>query len=229
MSTPERFGQEAPGGVLLPKQDELAPRRIVVNRIDPANACRAALAQYLREAIFVRWGAKAFDESFKLNEVLEEWPDPDHAQTYPNASIVDSTATAMSGHAFTATPLEETIDVFAKGTVLWKLAEADPVFQVDFWCSDIGQREAIAAHLPALFSPGEDTSRVVLTGMPEHFALPVRATLLDYQRMDTPQGVYETERRLLARIQCDIDVVELRCANVLTPRVLVKVDPVPES
>jgi hypothetical protein len=211
----------APGTLLLPPDNALRPVPAILNRLDPRAAMAAALAGYLRCAVFLRWGAEAQDVRFKLNEVLEEWPDPKGQLNYPAASIVDAGPTPMQQHNHVPTALEDTLDAHGEGTVLWKLAEAEQVFQVDFWAINAPDREAIAAGLPGLFSPGENTARAVLAGHPAHFCIPVRASLDDYQRMDTADAVYESERRLLARIRCSIDVVELRCGTLLAPSVQV--------
>lgn len=203
------------GTILLPRG---GAQRAAIARMDPAEAMVKAVAAYLRCAEFVTWGGEAADTAFQLNEVIEHWPEPDRKMSYPSASVISTEATDLDAHNLTPTPLEETLDTFGAGTVLWKLHEAVEVLQVDFWTQSKPARKAIAAALPGLFAPGEDGARVLLAGSQIGFHRPVRATLLDFRRMDTPQAVYESERRLMARIQCEVDAVELRCASVLTPQ-----------
>jgi hypothetical protein len=187
-------------------------------RIDARAACSLVLAEYLRALEFMRWGGPTgTDTYFKLEAVREEWPEPDVAMTYPSASIVDmGQGTALEGHGLLPTPLEETYEQFSPGTVLWKLHEAAFDFQVDFWADDSATREAIAGRLPSAFSPGEDGSRVVLCGSPLYFDRPVRASLSRYQRMDVAEAVYPRERRLMATVRCEVDVVDLRCVALLS-------------
>lgn len=209
------------GQVILPRElTRLTPA--VVSRIDPRAAAVRALADYLRQAVFLKWGDEDVDTPFRLNAVREEWAEPSQTLDYPMASIIDVTPTVMDGHALTPTPLECSLDQIKSGTVLWKVAEVSQLLQVDFWCQDAPEREALAAQLPGLFAPGEDTARVVLSGHPEYFCTPVRCSLEEYQRVDNPRQVYESERRLTARIRADIDVVELRCATVLVTTVKVE-------
>lgn len=207
----------APGTMLLPREGRTIARR---NKFDPRAAMAQVLACYLGSSEFVRWGGVERDSAFKLVGVLEEWPDPGRELVYPSASVIDAGATPFDDFSFTPMAMEETWNVFAPDTVLWKIGEVSHTFQVDFWTDNVGDREAIAADLPGLFSPGESSSRVVLAGSPQYYDLPVRASFVDYERIDTPSSVYESERRLLARIQCDIDVVELRCASRFAPRIV---------
>jgi hypothetical protein len=132
---------------------------------------------------------------------------------------VDVPAGASS---FTPVPLEETWHEFGENTVLWKLAEANFTFQADFWADDSATREAIAARLPGLFAPGEDATRVVLVGTDRYWRRPVRAQLVSWRRMDEPSTVYVRERRLMAVIQADVDVVDLRCGFPLQPSIQIQ-------
>lgn len=199
-----------PGQVLFPNP---VPKLATLNRFDPRAAMSQVLASYMRCAEFVRWGAEGEDVSFKLNEVLEEWPSATHIANTPSASIIDATPTGLEASAFTPQPLEDSFNVYGEGTVLWKMHEAVQSFQIDVWTTNVGDREAIAAGLPGLFSPGESRSGVVLSGSPVYFCMPVRATLISYQRMDSPNPVHESERRLMVRVQCEMDAVELRTAT----------------
>ncbi len=113
------------------------------------------------------------------------------------------------------TALEDTRDKYGEGTVLWKLAEIQVDFQVDFFATDVPTREALSARLPSAFAPGEGAYRIVLCGDCLYWNRPVRCELLSYERIDNPTGVYARERRVVAQIRCDIDVVDLRCATLL--------------
>ena len=198
--------------------------------LDPRNAMAEVLAAFLRNAKFVRGGGTAADTEFKLNEVEPEWPDPSVEIRYPTASIIDRAAIPYQAHALTPTPLEETWGQFDTGcfdpepgdreklTVLWKTSEAVAEFQVDYWTNDKPTREAIAARIPSLFNPEEGRAGVVLAGEPRYFLRRVRATLLDNQRMDTAGTVYPNERRLMTVVLCEMDVVQLRVARELHPK-----------
>ena len=194
-----------------------------IGTLDPRNAMSEVLAAYLRCAVFKRGGGIVNDKPFALERVLPEWPDPSRAMEYPSASIIDNARIPYEEHSLTPTALEETWNVFEPCTALWKTSEAVSTFQVDFWTTDAPTREAIAARLPSLFNPGEARAGVVLSGDPRYFRRPVRATLLDHQRMDTEKTVFEHERRLMTAIRCEVDVVQLRKAVDLEPQVLLQV------
>lgn len=195
-----------------------------ISSLDPRNAMSSVLAAFLRAAEFVRDGGNASSECFALKRVEPVWPDPKKEIKYPSASIVDSTGIPYEAHSLTPTALEETWDSFAPGTVLWKTAEAVATFQVDYWCTDDPTREAIGARLPSLFNPGEGRIGVVLAGESRYFRRPVRATLLNHERMDTQDAVFDRERRLMTLVQCEVDVVHLRKAVELQPRVRILED-----
>lgn len=196
------------------------PGFIVKGTHDARSAGAVALAAYLRQAVFIRYGNDLVpDVLFKLCHVFYEWPDPQQELQYPSASIIDNGAVMMLGHNFTPTPLEDTWNVHAPRSMLWKLADISYLMQVDFWLQTPADREAVAAALPGLFAPGEGQSNVYLQGSDKYFGLPVRVALESYQRMDTPQAIWEQEHRLMAQVRVDVDVVELRCAVELQPEV----------
>ncbi|MFW6087400.1 MAG: hypothetical protein ACODAG_09355 [Myxococcota bacterium] len=200
-------------------------RRAVVARMDPRAAMARALSAYLAQADFTRWGGgeEGEDVAFRLHQVLDHWPEPDRQLQYPSASVVDPAPAVFEAHNLTPTALEDTMGVWGEGTVLWKIAEAGHTFQVDFWANDEPTIEAISAALPGLFAPEETSSRVRLESESVHYCQTVKAALMDYQRHYAPGPVYAGERRLMARIRCEVDVVELRTASVLSPTALVDV------
>lgn len=194
-----------------------------IGTLDPRNAMAEVLAAFLRCAEFRRGGGDIpIDKLFRLKRVEPEWPDPKKDIVYPSASIIDNANIPYEAHSLTPTALEETWGSFEKDTVLWKTAEAVADFQVDYWTTDTPTREAIAARLPSLFNPGEGRSGVVLSGDPRYFRRPVRATLLNNQRMDTENAVFERERRLMTLVRCEVDVVHLRKAVELQPKMVLR-------
>lgn len=196
------------------------PRVAELPTIDPRNAAALVLRDYLASLEFRRWGGDAPDTLFKLRHVHEEWPEPSVELDYPVASIVDSGNTPMDAHALVPTCLEETRDVFGEGTVLWKLAEASIMFQIDFFTDDAPTREAIAAALPSAFNPDiDERAGVILRGSCHYYDRSIRATLEGFRRMDYEGSIYPRERRLMTQVRCDLDVVSLRCYTVFSPRV----------
>lgn len=198
-----------------------------IGTLDPRNAMADVLAAYLRCATFRRGGGDIpIEKPFALKRVDPFWPDPKKDIAYPSASIIDNAAIPYEAHALTPTALEETWGSFdppgTKCTVLWKTGEAVAVFQVDYWTTEDPTREAIGARLPSLFNPGEGRRGVVLSGDPRYFRRPVRATLLSNQRMDTEKAVFERERRLMTLVRCEVDVVHLRKAVELQPRMVLR-------
>jgi hypothetical protein len=201
-----------------------------IGTLDPRNAASEVLAAFLRCAVFMRGGGTTgAPKPFSLLRVLPEWPDATSEIEYPSASIIDNAGIPYEEHALTPTILEGTFGSFAPNTVLWKTAEAVAVFQVDYWTTDRPTREAIAARLPSLFTPGEGRIGVVLAGEPRYFRRPVRATLLENERMDTENAVYERERRLRTLVRCEVDVVQLRQAVKMQPKMRLLDEEPPED
>lgn len=196
--------------------------------LDPRNAMAETLRAFLRCAVFLRGGGDGGEDlPFQLAEVYPHWIEYGTEIEYPSASIVDAGEVPYQAHNLVPSALEDTWDRDA-GTVLWKLAEAVADFQVDYWCGDDPTREAIAAALPGLFNPSEERAGVVLSGDPRYFCIPVRATLMAHQRTDDTSTAPARERRLMTRVTCEIDVVQLRKAVELKPRMVLR-DGFPES
>lgn len=207
-------------------------KQAIVATIGPRMAMAETLAKYLECAVFRAKGDGGPDRDFGLTKVLPQWPDPSEALPYPCASIVEATDT-FHEQQFTPQPVEESLGVwdpclgyavdptFPK-TVLWRTAEATCDFQVDFWLSALADREAVEAGLSYLFNPGQERTGVLLGGHPRYYAQAVRATLLSHRNIDEQESVYPNERRLQTMIRCDIAVVDLRIAVLLTPRATVE-------
>ncbi len=62
----------------------------------------------------------------------------------------------------------------------------------------------------------------MLSGHCDYYLRPVRAVLIDHQRIDTADAVFQNERRLQCSVRLDIDDVHLRCAVALQPRIVVE-------
>lgn len=203
------------GTVLVPEHQ---PRVVHVPDTGPSDAVKNTLSAYLKKVEFRIDGGDDADTKFHLNEVFDEWPSQD-ALPYPCASIVSEADAVHDAHSFVPTPLEETFEEFAPETVLWKTAELVVPYQLDFWTNNPATRNAIEAALSSTFNVGEDRSGVMLSGDPGYFYRPVRVTLLSSRRIDTESTVYANERRLMCRLQCEVDVVELRYGRLLAPQV----------
>lgn len=192
--------------------------------LDPRNAMSEVLSAYLRCAKFRRGGGTVGDKVFGLERVYPWWPDPKRGIEYPSASITEDAPIPYEPQNFVPVPLERTWDAIEADTVLWKTGEAVADFTLDFWTVDDPTREAIAARIPSLFNPGEGYVGVRLAGDPRYFRAPVRATLVGSQRVDTPDSVFGRERNLACTVRCEIDVLQLRCAVPLDPRVRLTVE-----
>ena len=190
-----------------------------IGTLGPRNAAAEVLVAYLRCAQFRRGGGTANDEPFALERVEPWWPDPKRGIAYPSASVIDGEKIPYEPQNFVPVALEHTWHVYGDDTVVWKTGEAVIAFRLDFWCTDDPTREAIAARVPSLFNPGEGYVGVRLAGHPRYFGAPVRATLVGNRRVDTPESVYGRERNLACTVRCEIDVLQLRCAVPLDPRV----------
>lgn len=182
---------------------------------DPRAAAAEALAAYLKAAVFCIPGKDPV--RFLLNDVKTEWPEDFGELTYPAAGMTTPTI-VEDPHSLTPTLLEESKDKHGRGTVLWKTAEQRIEFQVDFWVSNVPERSAIAAALPALFAPSEDRYGIVVQGPASYYDMPIRLTLSSHERQDTAENVERRDRPIRALIVADVDVVQLRRYVLLEPR-----------
>lgn len=207
----------------IPAGDAAFPR-VAGATLDARGAAALALKSFLEGVNFWRDSGDALPaKNFALNRVYEAWPDSNTELDYPCASITDASSSDMGEHALSPTCLDDTHEQFGACTVLWKIAELEQEFQVDFFANDEPTRQAIMAALPGAMSPDEDRAGVVVQGSPRYFCRPVRLTLLSYRRTDNPNAVFERERRVVCRVSAEVDVVVLRKVAVFRPRIGVAV------
>jgi hypothetical protein len=213
--------------------------RVPTDAIDPEQAMAVVMRAYLEGLEFAINGnggtTPVPSTQFRFEAVLDEWPDPGSQPPYPCATLSMSEVPILAHKLGGPSALEDTWgrydceDKGIAGTCLWKLGEADATMQIDVWATNVAQREAILARLVSAFSPGEATSRLMLTGTPMYYCLPVRAQLLGYRRVDETDPVWANERRAIVSVNVNIDSVELRCATMLQPIVsLVAIGPTEE-
>lgn len=193
----------------------------------PEDAAAITLAAYLEAAV---WTIRASDPTktvrFKLNSVLPEWPNEDDEIDYPRGAISVIT-NERQAHNFVPTCLESTWDQFGEGTVLWKTDERQILFQVDFWVTNRPERQAIAAGLDEYFCPSEGRAGIMLEGPIQYWSQPIRFVLDSAEgtkRLDTGPMVFARDRRLVTRVICNIDDLQLRGAPALDLRVSMAVD-----
>ena len=184
---------------------------------DPRNAAARAIRGFLEGLTFTLSGVcKTSDKPFKLQRVTIEWPDLHRSVVYPTASIVERPG-VYEGHNFSPTPIEETFNLYAPNTVLWKTAELAVDFQVDYWTSDNPTREAIAALLPVVFSPLENQSSIAVYSAPEYFSRPVRLLLKEQERIDNSEDAFSRIKRLSTVVTATIEAVHLRRVAEVQP------------
>jgi hypothetical protein len=201
----------------------------IIPTMGPSLAMKEVLAAYLRCAVFRAWGDQDLDREFQLVSVELEWPDAGRPLVSPMAAITEVDDTFHLAANMTPTPLESTLGTYdcligragadPPATVLWRTAEADETYQVDFWTTNKPDRQGIEARLSNLFNPGQDRSGVLLSGHPRYYERIVRATLISTRMVDTEDAVYPNEWRLMAMVKCQIPVVDLRLATLLDPKV----------
>ena len=205
---------------------ELGNERVDVAALPPGKAIAATIAEYLAAVEFFVVGSRP-PRRFVLVNVSSEWPAPGARMPYPSATVTATRPTRLDMARRGPTPLDDSQDIYAPGTVLWKSGEAVAELAIDFWTNHDVERDAIAAALSGLFAPG-DSGCVLLAGPAEYWCLTVRAELLDAVDRDEPTAVWSNERRLRARVVGSVDIVELRRATVLSPSFEVGVDPAEE-
>ena len=180
--------------------------------IDARQAAAEAVGAYLMGASFVLDnGTDIYKPTteFQLRQVLRQWPEADTKLLYPCASIIDFGENAFQASNLTPVCLEDTWNVFGPNTALFKTSELVGDFQVDFWANDKPTREAIAAALPALFSPG-DTYGAEISCSERYWSSSVRASMLGSVREDDSATAYSREWRLRTTIRVEIPVLDLR-------------------
>lgn len=223
----EEFGKPLFIGEVRPTKQATIPV------MGPRVAMGETLAQYLRCAVFRVAGKDAASRDFALEAVFPTWPDASTTLPYPCASVIESSDTFYEEY-FVPQPIEESLGVWDclvgyapdpsyPKTVLWRTSEATCDFQIDFWTAALADRQAIEAELNYLFNPGQERTGVLLGGHPSYYAQPVRATLLSHRQIDEDNQVYPNERRLQAMVRCNVSVVDLRIAVLLTPQTSVEV------
>jgi hypothetical protein len=95
---------------------------------------------------------------------------------------------------------------------------------VDFWCDSIPTRQAIAARLPALFSPSEDRAGILLELSPHYLCLAARYTLKTKGRQETADTVWAGEHRLRAVVGWEVPDIELRRGRTFRMRAPTEVE-----
>lgn len=204
----------------VPLQAEIGTNRMPLGpapRLDARNAAAASLAAYLGRVAWLLPGGAAPDLDFRLQAVTTKWPGPGTDLLYPSASI-DEGAVVASAVSLVPEMLEETVDCYGAGLVLWRTDELEIDFQVDFWTTEEAHREAIAASLPRFFSPTESRYGVLLSGHPDYYDRPVRVSIVDTDRINTTDAVFKRERRLRVMMRAEIDEVHLREVVRLRPK-----------
>lgn len=182
-------------------------------RIGARDACAATLRAYLMNIEFQNDHGKDLKRNkWRLNDILEGWPDSKKKLEYPSASIVPAEA---SDHMVQPEAQEESLDFFGQDTVLWKTSEIEVDFQVDFWTNTEADRRAVDANISRIFNPSETRNGILLAGDERFFYSIVRATLIGTEKIDDSQSSFEGERRLRTIIKCEMDVVHLRSVKQL--------------
>ena len=187
-------------------------------RASAQSAARRALSAYLERAVFRIYGEDAADTTFSLTTVFPRWPNGNQEIPYPCAAFVeDEVFSYQATSPYGAKLLEDTYEQFGKDTVLWRLGEERYSLQLDFFTNADAHREAIEAELGNLFMPEEGTSSIVLEGPAEYFCRPMRFTLEDASRIDTPDAMFANERRLRCVVLADVEILSLRRTVPFTP------------
>ena len=192
----------------------------IANRLGARDALAMTLSAFLLKLQFRVDGVDDRDTVFHLRRVFPEWPSSRRDLPYPCASIIDAGDLQHVAHNLTPTLLEETwgqFDVMVghttngkKRTVLMKESGARQEFQVDFWTDKPADRQAIAALLPSIFSPGEGRSGVIVEGPSLYYSRNMRFSLISSTYDDTAASASVNERRLRASVIGECDIVSLR-------------------
>lgn len=213
------------GRIVVPR----APHAIVAfPLLDSRSACAEALRAYLRCIIFTIDGGLAPNTTFQLLTVNREWPDPNQPLVLSEpggakrgvCTVLDPEFGAETQWSTTPCAIEESFEQFQPGSVLWKTSELQVDLQADFWCGNEAERQAIAAAIPTLFAPGEDTYGIYVETPEAYFRRAARLTLIDSPRRGDDVGtIYPRERRLIVRVRAEVDEVHLRTTTLMQTNV----------
>lgn len=182
-------------------------------------AAARALGCYLQRHVFkVHPGCPGMDElsrtrELRLTRIYDDFPSAQTQLQYPSASIVPVGAVEHTG-SLTASARSDTYDP-EKGTVVWVLGEVTGLLQLDIWCDSVADADAFYSRLPALMSPGEGQSGLLLRAPPGYLSAPLRYLLVQRERRDQPESAYAHERRVSCTIRFDAPDLDLRCAGPL--------------
>lgn len=162
-------------------------------------------------------------KSFRVpkENVLDEWPDEPKDLRLPAIAFTSARGTNQAIALGGPEPIEETMDVYGKGTVLYRLGEYVETLTVEVWGSHKAERRALMAGLEAALRADEDTLSTRLS-LPDYFDRVAEFTQVDSQYVDEPD-IVRGRRRGQLFVELRVPEVRLGTYVKMTPQVVVAV------
>jgi hypothetical protein len=182
------------------------------------------LADFLATLTFSRRmerGAPAAGFKVPRENILEEQPDAVKDGRLPSIGFVPGDGVHDAIGLGAQEPIDETLDVYAKGTALVELGEYVETFMLEGWAGHRAERRALASGLLVAFRSMQETNSLRLT-LPDYFDSVAEFTLSTERNIDDPD-VVRGRRRVLFPIQLRVPEYLLVDAVTLKPYVAVEV------
>lgn len=182
------------------------------NDVEGRTAALNALFDYLCSLVFYRSGGVGKPpHAFQLDrtECYVEWPENVEELKFPAVGVQSGDGQTMP---IGLSPVidDDSIDVYGKGTALWRLWDYHEPCALEVWATSRAERRALIAGIQQAFSPSMDVSNLRLT-LPTYFNTLACYTLISVQRVDDQAP----KNRRLAVIRFDLQYEVVRHARYL--------------
>jgi hypothetical protein len=195
-----------------------------VPSLDGRTAALYVLRDYITALTFRRYaGPSAPPIAFKISPANfhVEWPDSNQDEVTPSISVTDDRAD-YDVIGLVSYIEEDTINLYAPGTVLQWQAEYVETINLEIHTSKKAERRAICAGMEIAFSPTEQMSGVRFQ-MPLYFDELVCFTLMRRENMDTEDSA-RNRRVAQIELQMRFNIVQLVNVADMQPSVVVNTD-----
>lgn len=155
------------------------------------------------------------------DNVLVEWPDDPKDLRMPAIGVVPARGQAQAVALGPPDPIEDSVDVYGRGTVLYTLGEYVETLTVEVWGSHKAERSSLVAGLGAALRASEESLSLRLR-LPDYFGQVAEFSFTEVQYVDEPD-VVRGRRRAQLFVELRVPEVRLGTYSRLLPRVVVAV------
>lgn len=183
--------------------------------LDAREHALEAFADFVSELVFAQPDSLIHPTfSIPRNQVLTHQPPDPQLLVFPSVAIVPVRGTHDSCSLGGFDVLDETLDVFERGTAVVRLGEYSEPLTVEAWAEHDPQRTSILAGIEIAFRLSERTGAILLR-LPKYFGTTARFTLTQSEHIDDPDVV---RGRIRAHLYLSMDVPELQLVDAVTFR-----------